>query len=1227
MASSDDEDDTVLQSVTNYYFLEGKEDEPISFSVLPVLFDEAEKPAASEEQVFLHGNGDGGLQKVYKQVTGWKVELKDDQPEVYVLSRDSKWIKLLKPRKSYEVCIRKILITIQLLHFLRRKPESSEKNLWGHLRKVFSSLEDRPSVNDLIGHYPLIQKFVEKDDALSKSQLLMTFLSDKPTKKTSSEDLENDSDSKKPFIVDDDVDDDGNESEEETDLFDYVCAICDNGGELLCCEGTCLRSFHATRRAGEDSDCKSLGYTRTQVEAIQNFLCRNCKLKRHQCFACGKLGSSDKSAGAEVFQCASATCGHFYHPKCAADILFPNNETEALECRKKIADGQSFTCPVHKCCVCKQVENKQERDLQFAVCRRCPKAYHRKCLPRKIAFEDIEEEGVIQRAWDDLLPNRILIYCLKHRIDDDLGTPIRNHIIFAEEPEDPEKKKVLYGQKTKPKVLVKKKYESSAGLVQDRGKPVKSSERISSSEDSQPVVRTGRSVMSQVLDFQKQLKPLKDTALADKRKIDGSSVMDNKRTSKENNKASKPAGSEASFGKKFISSHPKIDGETEKKISSLVQKASSSLTLEDIIKKRAMPSTHAHTSRNVDKSITLGKVERSVGVYLLFQGQALKTALQKLDANGSVEDAKAVCEPDILRQLQKWNRKLKVYLAPFLHGMRYTSYGRHFTKKDKLKEIVDKLQWYVQNGDMIVDFCCGANDFSQLMKETLDASGKKCLFKNYDVIQPKNDFNFERRDWMKVQPDELPTGSQLIMGLNPPFGVQASLANKFIDKALSFKPKLVILIVPEETERLDRKKPPYDLIWEDGEFLSGKSFYLPGSVDENDKQMDQWNNKPPPLYLWSRRDWTSKHMSIASKHDHVPKDCDDTSKDGSRVRNTMDALPMEENVEERRVQREAVSTEESKREEKWEKSEVICAEETGREGNRNGENSKKRNSPEGKRSRSASKRAKKRKLKSKQQETLERNGVEQVKNEAQLSDMSISPPHASDAAREPSRSRNEEETSVNFRAMPVTNIERPSNQMSGLDFERIAGGPSATIGRDESVKDIAMRYSSLPTRDGLYTGSSHPWSNNDIVGRDLGSQHSEDRYAGYSHSDSFARTFRSGYGAPLDAQQARPYSLQEHEDPLPRSRYSLGDFGSAPGHTSIYSSSSYGLSSSAIGSSAMQRYAPRLDETNYAMGPGNPGPNVPLHGPTRDVPSDSFFAPGPRHPFPPQGGSGGWLND
>ncbi|KAJ0720035.1 hypothetical protein HanOQP8_Chr08g0295991 [Helianthus annuus] len=73
--------------------------------------------------------------------------------------------------------------------------------------------------------------------------------------------------------------------------------------------------------------------------------------------------------------------------------------------------------------------------------------------------------------------------------------------------------------------------------------------------------------------------------------------------------------------------------------------------------------------------------------------------------------------------------------------------------------------------------------------------------------------------------------------------------------------------------RLDseRRRPQYDLIWEDASLLAGKSFYFPGSADVNGNQVDQWNNTTPPLYLWSRPDWTYKHKSIAQQHGHIPR--------------------------------------------------------------------------------------------------------------------------------------------------------------------------------------------------------------------------------------------------------------------------------------------------------------------------------------------------------------------
>lgn len=111
------------------------------------------------------------------------------------------------------------------------------------------------------------------------------------------------------------------------------------------------------------------------------FKCRNCLRQQHQCFSCGQLGSSDKSSCTEVFKCVNATCGYFYHPHCVVKLL--NRDSEAAEeLRDRILAGESFTCPLHFCIVCKCREEKTVHELQMAMCRRCPKAYHRKCLPR-----------------------------------------------------------------------------------------------------------------------------------------------------------------------------------------------------------------------------------------------------------------------------------------------------------------------------------------------------------------------------------------------------------------------------------------------------------------------------------------------------------------------------------------------------------------------------------------------------------------------------------------------------------------------------------------------------------------------------------------------------------------------------------------------------------------------------------------------------------------------------
>lgn len=135
------------------------------------------------------------------------------------------------------------------------------------------------------------------------------------------------------------------------DKNDYLCAKCELGGELLCCDGPCLRSFHLP--------CAGL----TSFPTTDQWFCPDCHNKRHQCFQCKAFGQDEL----EVKRCSVGSCGKFYHPECISK----------LELAK--VEGDRFFCPLHRCAKC----GGSGKDTETLHCVRCPVSYHKKCVPSR----------------------------------------------------------------------------------------------------------------------------------------------------------------------------------------------------------------------------------------------------------------------------------------------------------------------------------------------------------------------------------------------------------------------------------------------------------------------------------------------------------------------------------------------------------------------------------------------------------------------------------------------------------------------------------------------------------------------------------------------------------------------------------------------------------------------------------------------------------------------------
>jgi len=85
---------------------------------------------------------------------------------------------------------------------------------------------------------------------------------------------------------------------------EYACALCADGGDLLLCEGTCMRSFHVK--------CLRDSGVEVPEDDEAPFYCEQCQNQSHVCSHCGVSGTPTDP----TMRCSMHTCGLHFHLRC-----------------------------------------------------------------------------------------------------------------------------------------------------------------------------------------------------------------------------------------------------------------------------------------------------------------------------------------------------------------------------------------------------------------------------------------------------------------------------------------------------------------------------------------------------------------------------------------------------------------------------------------------------------------------------------------------------------------------------------------------------------------------------------------------------------------------------------------------------------------------------------------------------------------------------------------------
>ena len=132
------------------------------------------------------------------------------------------------------------------------------------------------------------------------------------------------------------------------------CAMCEEGGVLICCEGGCMRSFHPA--------CLGLACV-----PKGKFECDSCQTGNETCFVCGGTAKT-----VDMLKCEHPGCGKYYHKRCKKELPRMRPEEHG------VSTTTGFICPRH---ICANSGLPGTEKWPLLRCTRCPIAYHQAFIP------------------------------------------------------------------------------------------------------------------------------------------------------------------------------------------------------------------------------------------------------------------------------------------------------------------------------------------------------------------------------------------------------------------------------------------------------------------------------------------------------------------------------------------------------------------------------------------------------------------------------------------------------------------------------------------------------------------------------------------------------------------------------------------------------------------------------------------------------------------------------